>query len=77
MTRDSNLYPRVKRCRFCDHTVPKRCTGKLDDHCEWCGGPIGDSPIKKKSPISNQAHQWCSDVCFEEDSNDPDFSWLI
>lgn len=52
----------IKPCRFCEKNVPADCTGEIQDHCTWCGGPVAasDKPL--------DADRFCNDKCLKENT---------
>jgi hypothetical protein len=57
----------MKQCFLCESSVPDACTGRIQDHCDWCGGPVPEMDL----PTS--ASRWCSEECHKEQVADPDF----
>jgi hypothetical protein len=51
-----------KPCRFCEKNVPANCTGEIQDHCTWCGGPV---PASELAP---GVDRFCSDECDAENT---------
>lgn len=55
-------------CIYCDRS---ECTGKIEDHCDWCGNPVspGDPP-KKPSEV-----RYCNEGCKTLDESENYQSW--
>ena len=51
------------KCRFCEKEVPKSCTGEIEDHCTWCGGPVAAQP-----QFSLGVDRFCSETCEKENA---------
>ena len=49
------------KCVFCEKIIPAQCTGKIQDHCTWCGDPI---PADKANLYQAK---YCSEKCKKED----------
>lgn len=51
-----------KPCKFCKRYVPANCTGEIQDHCTWCGGPASTVDI------APDGGRFCRDKCVEENA---------
>lgn len=45
-------------CGYCNQ---ENCTGEIQDHCTWCGGPY---PPEEHLSIDDD--RFCCDECFSE-----------
>ena len=45
-------------CKCCELDVPERCTGRIEDHCTWCGGPYCIESLRPDE------ERFCSRMCY-------------
>ena len=56
---DFDDAPSKKKCKYCEKTD---CTGEIEDHCTWCGGPY------PASSLPPDADRFCCEECRKENN---------